>query len=179
MDELDLRIRNHVSSSFVRSATVPGFPETAAEPGLGLTGSFWRFASSRGTLGPRSAKGGHGLRTILVVDDESNIRFLVRVTLENAGYDVIEAHHGVAALERAKQGRPQLIVTDLMMPVMGGRELIERLRADPETATIPILVLSGNAGLLAGGADAALPKPFDPQALIESVLTLAEVGDAP
>ncbi len=119
------------------------------------------------------------MRTILVVDDEPNIRFLVRVTLENAGYDVIEAHHGVAALERTKEGRPQMIVTDLMMPVMGGRELIERLRADPETATIPILVLSGNEGLLAGGADAALPKPFDPQSLVESVLTLAEEGDAP
>jgi len=119
------------------------------------------------------------LGPILIVDDESNIRFLVRVTLENAGYDVVEAHDGAAALERTKEGRPQLIVTDLMMPVMGGRELIERLRADPETATIPILVLSGNAGLLPGGADAALPKPFDPQALIESVLTLAEEGDTP
>ena len=116
---------------------------------------------------------------ILIVDDESNMRFLVRITLENAGYDVIEAHHGAAALERTKEGRPQMIVTDLMMPVMGGRELIERLRADPETATIPILVLSGNEGLVADGADAALPKPFDPEALIESVLTLSQKGDAP
>jgi CheY-like chemotaxis protein len=119
------------------------------------------------------------LSPILIVDDESNIRFLVRITLENAGYEVIEAHHGAAALERTRESPPALIVTDLMMPVMGGRELIRRLRADPATASIPILVLSGNAALDAGEADAALPKPFDPQALVESIRTITQEGGRP
>jgi len=116
--------------------------------------------------------------TILIVDDESSIRFLVRISLENAGFDVVEAHHGVAALERTAEARPDLILTDLMMPVMGGRQLIARLRADPATATIPIVVLSANADLEIGHADAALGKPFDPQALVELVETLLKKGEA-
>ncbi len=114
--------------------------------------------------------------TVLIVDDEPSIRFLVRVTLENEGFDVVEAHHGGAALARVQESRPDLVVTDLMMPVMGGRELIERLRADPDTASIPIVVLSANGNLKAGAADAALGKPFDPVSLLESVQTLVSEG---
>ena len=114
------------------------------------------------------------MSTILVVDDEPNMRFLVRITLEGAGYDVVEAHHGVAALERAKESRPDLVVTDLMMPVMSGRELIDRLRSNPETAAIPILILSANGSLRAGDADAALGKPFDPDDLLENVRALSQ-----
>ena len=100
------------------------------------------------------------------------MRFLVRVTLEGAGYDVVEASHGAAALERAQESRPDLVVTDLMMPVMGGWELIDRLRSNPETAAIPILVLSANGNLRAGDADAVLGKPFDLEDLLENVRTL-------
>lgn len=106
------------------------------------------------------------------------MRFLVRVTLESAGYEVVEAHNGAAALERAKESRPDLVVTDLMMPVMNGRELIDRLRSDPETGSIPILILSANSSLRIGGADAALAKPFDPDALLENVRTLSPEGAA-
>lgn len=119
-----------------------------------------------------------GLGTILVVDDEPNMRFLVRVTLEGAGYDVVEANHGAAALERAQESRPDLVVTDLMMPVMSGRELIDRLRSNPETAAIPILVLSANGSLRVGDADAVLGKPFDPDALLQNVRTLSQEGDS-
>lgn len=118
------------------------------------------------------------MSTILIVDDESSIRFLVRITLENAGHTVVEAHHGVAALARLAETRPDVIVTDLMMPVMGGHQLIERLRADPETATIPIVVLSANSNLEAEHADSTLGKPFDPHALAVSVQTLLEQGGA-
>lgn len=118
------------------------------------------------------------MSTILVVDDEPNMRFLVRVTLEGAGYNVVEAHHGAAALERAQDSPPDLVVTDLMMPVMSGRELIDRLRANPKTASIPILILSANGTLRVGDADAALGKPFDPNALVEQVRTLSQEGDS-
>jgi CheY-like chemotaxis protein len=106
------------------------------------------------------------------------VRFLVRVTLERAGYEVVEAHHGGVALERVQESRPDLVVTDLMMPVMGGRELIDRLRSDPEMASIPILILSANGNLQAGAADAALGKPFEVAALIENVRTLFQKGGA-
>lgn len=104
------------------------------------------------------------------------MRFLLRVTLESAGYEVVEAHNGAIALKRAKESRPDLVVTDLMMPVMGGRELIDRLRSSPELISIPILILSANGSLRPGDADAALPKPFDPDVLLENVRILAQKG---
>lgn len=108
---------------------------------------------------------------VLVVDDESNMRFLIRIILESAGYEVVEAAHGAAALERMKESQVDLVVTDLMMPVMTGRELVERLRADPGTASIPIVVVSASS--IATAADAVLAKPFEPSALLEAASSLA------
>ncbi len=104
------------------------------------------------------------------------MRFLVRVTLETAGHEVVEAVNGAVALEQATKSPPDLVVTDLMMPVMSGRELIDRLRSDPQLAPIPILILSANGGLRVGDSDAALGKPFDPAELIENVRTLIGEG---
>jgi CheY-like chemotaxis protein len=101
----------------------------------------------------------------LVVDDESDQRFVLRRVFERAGHDVIEAGNGVLALRAAGQSPPALVVTDIMMPVMTGAELIRRLRASPATAAIPIICVSG-AGRLADGADAVLAKPYDIKELI-------------
>ena len=103
--------------------------------------------------------------TVLVVDDEPDIRFLLRTTLELAGYGVVEAAHGEEALEQVRHSPPQLVVTDQMMPVMNGSELIERLRADGSTESIPIMMVSGTRSAQPG-ADAVLGKPFDPAELI-------------
>jgi CheY-like chemotaxis protein len=103
--------------------------------------------------------------TVLVVDDEPDARYLLRVTLESAGYGVVEATHGEAALELARRSAPQLVITDQMMPVMSGSELIERLRAEGNTKAIPIVVISGTRSAQPG-ADAVLEKPFDPAELI-------------
>jgi CheY-like chemotaxis protein len=110
---------------------------------------------------------------ILVVDDESNMRFLLRMVFETEGFEVVEAHHGAIALERVKEERPDLVVTDLMMPVMNGRDLVERLRDDPETADIPIVVISSSRNIEVAGADAALRKPFDLDALLEAARSLS------
>ena len=110
---------------------------------------------------------------VLVVDDESNMRFLLRTLLESEGFEVAEAYHGAAALERVKEQQPDLIVTDLMMPVMNGRELVERLRADAETSGIPILVISSSPNVEVAGADAALRKPFEIDALIDTARSLS------
>ena len=101
----------------------------------------------------------------MVVDDEPDARYLLRITLEAAGYGVVEAAHGEAALEQVRRSSPQLVVTDRMMPRMNGGELIERLRADESTKAIPIVIITGTRGDQAG-ADAVLGKPFDPGELV-------------
>ena len=107
---------------------------------------------------------------ILVVDDEPDLRFILRRIFEKAGHEVADAVHGAQALEFARESPPELVVTDMMMPVMDGRELIRRLRADPATAHIPILAVTGN-GELADSADALLAKPYQP----DHVLAVANI----
>jgi CheY-like chemotaxis protein len=111
------------------------------------------------------------LSTILVVDDEPDLRFILRRILERAGHEVVEAGHGAAALESVRGSRPDLVVTDIMMPVMDGVELVRRLRADPATARIPILVVSGDS-LHPVAADAVLPKPYHPDQVIAAANAL-------
>ena len=105
------------------------------------------------------------MNRILVVDDEPDLRFLLRRIFERAGYEVVDAGDGAAAMASVRAARPHLVVTDMMMPVMGGAELISRMRADPATARIPILAATGDAQL-AGGADAVLIKPYRPAELL-------------
>ena len=83
----------------------------------------------------------------------------------------MEAPHGQAALEAIQGQRPDVIVTDLMMPVMDGRELLDNLKADPNTASIPVIMLTANPnGAL--GADVVMRKPFSNTEIVESVETL-------
>jgi len=115
------------------------------------------------------------LSRILVVEDEPDVRFLIRLVFETAGYEVIEASDGAAALTAVRGGRPDLVVTDVMMPVMGGIELMRHLRADPVTSSIPIMVVSGNCEL-AVDADKALEKPFKKQDLLTTARDLLSRG---
>jgi CheY-like chemotaxis protein len=108
---------------------------------------------------------------ILIVDDEPDIRFLMRLIFEGAGHEVTEARHGGAGLKSVKARQPDLVTTDVMMPTMDGLEFIRRLRFDPETAAIPILVVSGNSEL-ATAANAHLGKPFLPDELLVAVARL-------
>ena len=112
---------------------------------------------------------------ILIVDDEPDVRFVLRMAFESAGHQIVEAHHGGVALERVESSRPALVVTDVMMPVLDGLELVRRLRADPDTAAIPILLLSSRA-TVASGADMALAKPFRPHEVLAAGLSLIEGG---
>ncbi|WP_203737772.1 response regulator [Actinoplanes cyaneus] len=106
---------------------------------------------------------------ILVVDDEPDLLFILRRVFTRAGHEVTEADNGAAALAAVQQSPPDLVVTDIMMPVMSGVELIRALRADPATAAIPILSVSGD-WQLAVDADAALAKPYQ----CKEILTVAE-----
>ena len=112
---------------------------------------------------------------ILVVDDEPDERFLVGRILKKQGHDVTVAENGAAGLKAVQEWAPDLVVTDIMMPVMDGVEFIRRLRSDPATAGIPILAASGDIHL-AGAADAVLEKPYDDHRLIMLVNSLLEKG---
>jgi two-component system, chemotaxis family, chemotaxis protein CheY len=112
---------------------------------------------------------------VLVVDDESSVRFVLRKILEAAGHEVLEASDGAAALACVANCRPQLVMTDVKMPVMSGQELVARLRSDPATASIPIIVVSSEPDIIALPVDAALAKPFRNHELLESVRALHEV----
>lgn len=114
-------------------------------------------------------------RTILVVEDEKDIRELVRFHLEQEGYAVREAETGEEAIERVTNDRPALIVLDLMLPGTDGLEVCRRLRATSATATLPIIMLTAKAGEvdrvlgLEIGADDYLTKPFSPRELVARV----------
>jgi two-component system chemotaxis response regulator CheY len=111
---------------------------------------------------------------ILIVDDEPSMLFLLRTVLTGAGYEVLEAPDGAAALEFFAQGAPpDVVVTDVMMPVMDGRELIARLRADPATRAVPIIVHSGVQNP-PEGADVVVKKPVGIGRLTELVEELIE-----
>ena len=114
------------------------------------------------------------MKTILVVDDDPSIRFLLRLIFEGGGYEVSEAHHGAAALSQMQDTLPDVLVTDIMIPVIDDGELIERLRSDPRTAALRILVVSGNPDAIevARKADAILKKPFLPANLLATVNSL-------
>jgi CheY-like chemotaxis protein len=113
-------------------------------------------------------------KRVLIVDDTAVIRDLLRLILEADGYDVSEAHHGGDAIARMGDALPDLVITDLMMPVMTGQQLIRRLRSDERFASLPILVLSANpnAAQMAKQADAVVRLPFDRADLVEQVRTL-------
>ena len=119
-----------------------------------------------------------GAGRVLVVDDDDVIRQLITVNLELEGFDVVTAVDGQDALEKVKDAQPRVITLDVMMPRLDGWEAAARLRSDPETAHIKVILLSARAqeaDLQRGeriGVDAYLTKPFDPDELIDLVRRL-------
>jgi two-component system cell cycle response regulator DivK len=113
---------------------------------------------------------------VLVVDDDAGMRRMLRRVLDDAGYEVLEAANGALALDAAAAFRPALVVTDLRMPVMNGRELVDRLRADAATESIVILVMTAEAAIPLLGAHAAIAKPFNPRQLLTAVRSLTAPG---
>lgn len=112
---------------------------------------------------------------VLVVDDEAPVRALVRDVLEMQGYEVREAVDGPSAVAAVSSELPDAIVLDIMMPGVSGLDVLRGWRADPTTATLPVLLLTAVtdddttwAGWTAG-ADYYLPKPFDPDVLLQWV----------
>jgi len=112
------------------------------------------------------------MKHILAVDDEINIRRLVEVNLQRAGYRVSKASDGVEAMASIGAERPDLVVLDVMMPHMDGFEVLKRLKMDPGTADLPVIMLTAKAQDAdifrgwASGVDCYLTKPFNPTELL-------------
>ncbi|MFE7905086.1 response regulator [Streptomyces albogriseolus] len=122
---------------------------------------------------------------VLVVDDNKVIRQLIRVNLELEGIEVVTAADGAECLEVVHQVRPDLITLDVVMPRLDGLRTAGRLRSDPRTAGIPLVIVSActqhevDSGLDVG-VDAFLAKPFEPQELVRVVQSLvsSSIGSA-
>src|SRR3954469_10745751 len=123
-----------------------------------------------------------GAGRVLVVDDDDVIRQLITVNLELEGFDVVTATDGQDALDKVKSAQPHVVTLDVMMPRVDGWEAAARLRADPETAHVKVVLLSARAqeaDIQRGekiGVDAYLTKPFDPDELIDIVRRLFEAA---
>ena len=114
---------------------------------------------------------------ILIVEDEANIVKLISIRLERLGHTINSADNGVDALEIAREITPDLILLDVMIPVLNGFQVLQQLKADSATAPIPVLMLTARgherdivAGL-EGGADDYIIKPFSFPELISRVST--------
>ncbi len=117
-------------------------------------------------------------QTILVVDDESDVIDLLRFNLQKSGFDVIEATHGVEALEKARKHRPDVIILDLMLPEIDGIEVCRKLKSEDHTSAIPILMLTAKGTVadriegLETGADDYVVKPFSPREIVLRIRAL-------
>ncbi len=124
------------------------------------------------------AQNEEGRPVILVIDDEEMILDMLRMVLELEGYTVLLATDGQAGLARALDAQPDLILTDIMMPLMDGHELCRQLRAEPRTARIPVIAMSAAYRPQDSDAfDAIIAKPFHIPPLL--ALIHAQLGDAP
>lgn len=112
---------------------------------------------------------------ILVVEDDRNILQLIIFKLKNSGFEVFTAGNGIEALEFLKKNTPDLIITDVMMPLMTGKELMIELKQNPATKNIPTVMLTSRTlekevvEGLSLGADDYIKKPFSPQELLARV----------
>jgi CheY-like chemotaxis protein len=110
---------------------------------------------------------------VLVVDDDDDLRDMLSLCLETAGFEVATAVDGLDALRRLRAWPPQVIVLDLRMPRMNGVELIRIMKREPALAGISIIVVTGDAGqgrvAIAAGASESLLKPVDARVLIAAV----------
>lgn len=119
-------------------------------------------------------------QTILVVEDNALNRRLFADVLSGAGYAVVVAGDGAAAVDRARDSRPDLILMDLELPRVSGLEAVRRLRSDPDLPRLPIVAVSAfvseadRRSACANGCDGYLPKPVRPADLVATVRAILD-----
>jgi len=121
-------------------------------------------------------------KKILLVEDNEFNRKIVRDLLAKQPYDLLEAHDGEAGVEAARRDKPDVIVMDVQLPKLSGLDATRAIRAEPETANIPIIVVTSFAlsgddeKAMDAGASAYLAKPYSPRQLLDTIRRMA--GDA-
>ncbi len=159
-----------------------------SEPGLGSTFTFTvpAWAAGQGTVGPlqrqslRRPNQGLPGAAILVVDDDPSVRQLISRHLEQEGWKTVQASNATDALQLARESKPILITLDIMMPDASGWWVLEKLKEDPQTAGIPVLVVTiveDQRLVFALGASDYLGKPYDRGALIAKIHRLLPTLD--
>jgi two-component system cell cycle response regulator DivK len=114
-------------------------------------------------------------KRILIVEDTQDNRQIMRDILTNAGFDIAEAHDGLAAVRMASELRPDLIIMDIQLPILDGYEATRLIRADPALHQVPIIAvtsyaLSGDEGKArTAGCNGYIAKPFSPRQLLANV----------
>lgn len=112
---------------------------------------------------------------ILVVDDEPDVVDLLERTLKSEGFDVVSAYDGIGALDVASTDRPDLVLLDIMMPMMSGYEVCQQIKSNPATKDIPVICVSSahspdaRSHALRAGAATLLTKPFMPAELLAQI----------
>jgi DNA-binding response OmpR family regulator len=121
-------------------------------------------------------------KTIIVVDDNPDIVNIVKTILEGKGYNVMCAYSGAELFTKLKERKPDLIILDIMMPEMDGLEVLTRLKGVPETASLPVILLTAKVqyeDVLGGyklGADYYITKPFTSTQLTNGINLLLGEG---
>lgn len=122
-------------------------------------------------------------KRILVIDDDENIQDMLQVILAAKGYLVDIAYDGRQAISKLKQNRPDLLITDLTMPVMDGWALLIALKRDPSYASLPVLVITSSQEMQhvekakKMGVESYIVKPFEPEKVLRIVRHLIESPD--
>ena len=117
-------------------------------------------------------------KKILFIDDEPDLVMLMQTRLVSYGYKMLSAFDGEEGLKIAQEENPDLILLDKIMPKMDGLEVCQRLKSDPKTKDIPIIIVSASGGkdlperCLAAGADDLIIKPFDAEDLLAKIKAL-------
>ena len=113
------------------------------------------------------------MKTILIVEDESRTVDMLRLILAKAGYQVISAENGQEGIEKAKNEHPDLIISDVLMPVMDGFAFLKELKKNPATVRIPVIILTARGHMedafLAFGADDFIEKPSETSVLLTKI----------
>lgn len=119
------------------------------------------------------------MKKLLIVDDEDGVRALVRMTLDNGLYEIIEASEGLEALDLAREYHPDLVLLDVMLPDVSGMDVCRKIKDDPGLSSTTVVMLTARAQTSdvgdaeEAGADGYFTKPFSPIALtrkVESIL---------
>ena len=133
---------------------------------------------------PAAAQADQTQRTVLVVEDDEEIRRFIAGFLRTDGFRVLEASNGEEGLARARSGYPDVVVSDVMMPVMSGVQMVQALREHPETSDLPVIFLTARNEMdatvsgLGAGANDYVGKPFRPRELVARVETQLRLRDA-